>query len=392
MAVAGRQIIEMVLDRPLDEEDVRDLEWQFRELLEDARSSNLSINFAAGGTRFLLGIRRQHETSHQVTIPSVGVMHQGSGRVTGFELTFGIARTAPAELRRRFQALGVPERGFVVPRPQIEVPVILHGEPGFAEHRPPSIHIAPGAGDIPAELTWSAGRALAGRAGPWLTRYRAGDCVAVWRELCALGHDVRRPDVLGDAVDVALETMQRVRIGVEQVHRRLVAQGYSFADPDAAVLPAVRDADQRIAQLERCVGPLPLSLCAFYTILGAVDFRGLHPGWASPGEAVLDPMVVSHADWVLDYDEENWRRHVYRLDFAPDRFHKEDISGGALYALRAPCALADDVVEDEPTRPTFVELLHRSLAFGGFPGWSQVDPDRRPARLLAELTAGLLAL
>jgi hypothetical protein len=321
-----------------------------------------------GHTRFLLGIRRQHEASHELLVPSVGVLRTGSGRVTGLELTFGVARNQPVELRRRCQALGVPEHGLVVPRDQIEVPLVLSDEPGFAEHPRPSIHVAPDAGDIPAGLTWAAGRALAGGAGPWLTRYRAGDCIAVWRELCALGRGVRRPDVLGDAVDVALETMQRVRTGVERIHRRLVAQGYSFVDPEAAVLPAVADADQPIAQLERRVGPLPLSLGAFYTVLGAVDFRGLHPGWASPGEAVLDPMVVDPADWVLEYDEERWYRHVYALDFAPDRYHKENTSGGAPYALRAPCALADDVVEGEATRPTFVELLRRSLAFASRTG------------------------
>jgi hypothetical protein len=60
--------------------------------------------------------------------------------------------------------------------------------------------------------------------------------------------------------------------------------------------------------------------------------------------------------------------------------------------LRAPCGHADAIVEHERTRPTFVELLRRSLGFGGFPGWSEVDAAKRPAELLAALVDGLPAI
>ena len=95
------------------------------------------------------------------------------------------------------------------------------------------------------------------------------------------------------------------------------------------------------------------------------------------------------ADWLLEYDEDNWYRHRYQFEIAPDRYHKEDISGGPPYTLQAPDAAADGVVVYHASEPQFVELLRQSLAFGGFPGWASDVATDRPSEELGRLTRGL---
>ena len=52
-------------------------------------------------------------------------------------------------------------------------------------------------------------------------RYQSGERQQVWRDLVALGADVRRPEYLGDAQAVARETMLRARHNIETLIPRL---------------------------------------------------------------------------------------------------------------------------------------------------------------------------
>ena len=110
-------------------------------------------------------------------------------------------------------------------------------------------------------------------AGSFLTRYRAGASVQVWRELLALGAQVRAPAFLEDAYAVALETMGRVRQNVEVVHERLQQLGYEFWVPGHVHVTPSADAPAMLAEVERLRGPIPLSLKAFYEVVGSLDFR-----------------------------------------------------------------------------------------------------------------------
>jgi hypothetical protein len=73
----------------------------------------------------------------------------------------------------------------------------------------------------------------------FLERYQAGDRVAVWDELVALGEGVRHKLYYADAVAVAAETMRRARHNVELLIQRLAQAGYRFVSPedDAALAP-----------------------------------------------------------------------------------------------------------------------------------------------------------
>jgi hypothetical protein len=67
----------------------------------------------------------------------------------------------------------------------------------------------------------------------FLERYRAGDRVAVWDELVALGEGVRHKRYCADAVAVAAETMRRARHNVELLIQRLDGMGYRFVTMEA---------------------------------------------------------------------------------------------------------------------------------------------------------------
>jgi hypothetical protein len=376
MGAAARAMIEHALGHALAGADAIEVEWVFRELMEAAEGHPAySTSFEVEDVRFSLGISAQST----------------SGRIAALALDFTVSPGQdPAATARWKEAFG--RVNVVVSRTDVAAPRPLKGEPGYDPESCPSIHRDPGAKPTAATQTWAAGRALAAGSGPWLRRYRAGEHAAVWNELIALGDGVRAPEVFGDAVDVALETMRRARVAIEALRDRLRDQGYAFVRAAEAYEPPCDDVEGRIAAIESTVGPIPLAFCAFASVVGSVDLCGEHPAWASPGEGILDPLVVAPANWVLSDDDRSWYRHVFRLVFSPDSYHKEDISGGPPYELRAPCGHADAIVEFERTRPTFVELLRRSLAFGGFPGWSEVDAAKRPAELLAALVHGLPAI
>lgn len=104
------------------------------------------------------------------------------------------------------------------------------------------------------------------------TRYHAGEFVRVWGDLIALGAAVRSPRYREDAYAVALETMRRVRHNVEILHRRLLHLGYRFRYPQETIAPPAADAAAVLADIEGMIGDLPLSLRAFYEVVGAVDF------------------------------------------------------------------------------------------------------------------------
>jgi hypothetical protein len=65
----------------------------------------------------------------------------------------------------------------------------------------------------------------------FLNRYVAGDRMAVWSELAALGEGVRGKRMKADAEAVAEETMRRARYNIEILIPRLAGMGYRFAAP-----------------------------------------------------------------------------------------------------------------------------------------------------------------
>ena len=117
-------------------------------------------------------------------------------------------------------------------------------------------------------------RAHAGGVLPLLTRYLAGEHQQVWAELMALGDAVRQDPHAADALAVAYETMERVSANVRTVRGRLEELGYTFRMPKEAHEPPPHDAGKRLQRLQKNGRTLPLSLRAFYEVVGRREFHG----------------------------------------------------------------------------------------------------------------------
>ena len=221
--------------------------------------------------------------------------------------------------------------------------------------------------------------------------YLKGERAEVWKELVDLGAAALSDERAADALAVAYETMQRVEQNVQVLVRRLRAIGYKFANEPHT--PPGKKSWKTIQKLNSEAGSIPLSLRAFYDVVGAVDFIGKHSAIDPMGATFApDPLVVYGAEdaleeldgFELDADEE------MRIVIAPDDLHKANVSGGDPYSISVPAAVADAVVEFEPNSVHFVEYLRLVFAWGGFPGWKNGDAIL-PAEI-KELREGLLPI
>jgi hypothetical protein len=242
---------------------------------------------------------------------------------------------------------------------------------------------------------------------PHLDRYLAGEHEQVWKDLRTLGEKALSDDHAADALAVAYETMHRVDRNVRTIAGRLETLGYRFVYPGSgggffglrkpkAHLPHVpppADVRATIAEVETVAGgPIPLSLRAFFEVVGEVNFNGDHPSLApKDSQFPPDPLMVCGADDALamlesfDSDEDD----PLLLEFAPDALHKANISGGAPYSIELPNPAVDAQVQDEPHDVNFVEYLRLAiLGWGGFPGWEGAKAPLPPE--LDELRQGLI--
>ena len=245
----------------------------------------------------------------------------------------------------------------------------------------------------------------------WLERYKSGETERVWTEMLAQGAAVCDGAFFEDAMAVARETMRRVRSNAETIHRRLCDIGYTFEQPGGALVSPSSHITDHILEVETTLGPLPLSLRAFYEMVGAVDFRqsfkqlvNFHareqrtdvPEVLFLGEA--DPLVVHPIQEIID--QLFTRPKKLHFCFAPDEFHKANYSGGENYHVDLPEAAADArVLGMYGVEETFVEHLRLCFRFGGFRGHIECEPEgdkgwKVPPRMeiTRKLAEGLLPL
>jgi len=223
---------------------------------------------------------------------------------------------------------------------------------------------------------------------PLFDRYVAGEHTSVWTELIALGDDVRHDPNAADAVAVAYETMQRVEANTHTLIDRLSRLGYRFATPPPH-RPRGRRTWRQIQQLERLVGALPLSLRAFYDVVGAVDLIGRHQSITAPDNSVApDPLVVFGVEDALAESESMDDEERGAITIAPDDLHKANTSGGDPYTVAVPDQRADGVLLDERHHLLFVDYLRLCFRYGGFPGYEGID--RGVPQELDQLRSGLL--
>jgi hypothetical protein len=219
-------------------------------------------------------------------------------------------------------------------------------------------------------------------------RYQAGEHIGVWRELTALGASVRFPALIDDAWAVAEETMTRVATNIDRIIERLANCSYQFdVYPDGTTPSATTPVHGRpdtalladVVELERRVGPIPLSLRAFWQVVGSVSLIGRAPeGWPD----YSDPLFVLSPGYALSEFRERGlgedSEGVFMCGLAPDVLHKDNVSGGPEYAIALPNPSADATFEEEWRGIGFVPYLRVGiLKWGGFPGLSQDNPQEK---------------
>lgn len=164
--------------------------------------------------------------------------------------------------------------------------------------------------------------------------------------------------------------------------------------------------------LEAVGGAIPLSLRAWYELIGNVNFVGQPPPhWSAlieqeralyqplsvmyerlRGPEALDPLFISPLTSSL-IDELKLRKPntIMAIPLAPAPKNKYTIvSEDPDYCISLPNASADAILEDERHATTFVNYLRISLHWGGFPGWEQMR--YRPEQDLQFLREGLLPI
>jgi hypothetical protein len=238
-----------------------------------------------------------------------------------------------------------------------------------------------------------------------LSRYRNGECEEVWRDLMALGGEVRKARYKNAAWAVARETMWCAGQNVRLLVKRLKKLEYRFlAQAGQVFRPFRKDELGLFRACERKGLWIPLSLRAWAEEVGQLDLTGSHPALGPVNERG-EPAV--HTD-PLDFSEpfalegvlEEWLapsppdRQPIQWEVGLDASSKagmvtnEEPSGG--YEVRLPNLAADAVLEGESHGITFVEYLRLSFRWGGFPGWEK--HERRPEKELAFLREGLIPI
>jgi hypothetical protein len=238
----------------------------------------------------------------------------------------------------------------------------------------------------------------------WHARYRDGQRQQVWHELRQLGAAVRDPDLLEEGQLVCDEMARRARQNIEVIVERLAQDGFRFHTNDDAQspltphIPPTPAAHEHAAWLQQRFGPVPLTLLSWVRLVGDVWLVGTHPEWATSASA--DPLVMqvegSHYPNLsigqhFDQEANAWQEWSaadpdvgpFVLPVAPDRLHKENVSGGAPYGFGLPDGCADGLFVAETTMP-FVSYLNWVFRRGGFPAHTGAANEWRITAALAK--------
>jgi hypothetical protein len=239
----------------------------------------------------------------------------------------------------------------------------------------------------------------------WLARYQDGQRDQVWHEFRQLGSTIRQfPDLVEEAQLVCDEMARRARHNIDLIVQRLSDEDYRFhrndddETPYVAHYPPTPTADEHSRWLEQRFGAVPLTLLSWVRIVGDVWLVGTHPQWMSSAGA--DPLVIEvegtrhGSESMRAYYSDEWsarQEHSSRpfvLPLAPDKFHKQDVSGGSPYGVVLPDGCIDGLFSWETTMP-FVSYLNWVFSEGGFPLFSG---DRNQWRVRHRLVKDMLRL
>ena len=245
--------------------------------------------------------------------------------------------------------------------------------------------------------------------GRLLTQYKKGFHQEVYDEILSMGNYILHQSIKSDVTAVAGTMMSRVHHNVKVILAHLQAMGYVFGagffeedisqeerseiEQDAPIYRAPSsETSSDITTLEKKFGFLPLSLKAWYEVVGSVNLIGLFPSNDKKYGVVLDPLFTYSIHMVLKMssvpEEGSTRNAMFSVPISPDRYFKYGFSGSGNYSIEIPSQSFDAPLSLEKHATTFVNYLRLSMKWGGLPGLEQ--ECRLSKENLAYLTDGVI--
>jgi hypothetical protein len=216
-----------------------------------------------------------------------------------------------------------------------------------------------------------------------------------WGVYCGESHRLSDPGFNNEVIAFSRAVFSRINDNLNVLIDNLVSSGYQFASPND--VKGIPDPEVWVWSqgLEQQGIVIPISLRAFISEVGAIDLMGSNPEWPKSGYAGLDresgndvwytdPLVVGYVSetnilgmyegWQYQIKEEG-RENVgpFVIEFAPDHFHKANISGGVPYSINASVPSVDCLVLYERLNTSFLTHVRNAIEWGGMPGFKYID-------------------
>jgi len=209
-----------------------------------------------------------------------------------------------------------------------------------------------------------------------LEKYLKGDTLQVYEEIEHMGPVAFERGNFQEVNAVLAETMKRVAHNLDVIHAALKAENYCFKknprhDFEYPILKPRWGAKLRVYRLEKAVrafGHVPLSFKMFYRMVGACNFTWDYETieeipWegADPIEIIPITDLLREVKGIEPDDEEAG------LPVAGDYLHKDNISGGPMYAVElTQNPQIDSKFLYEGNETTFINYLRIAMDNCGF--------------------------
>nr|WP_294785934.1 hypothetical protein [uncultured Flavobacterium sp.] len=216
-------------------------------------------------------------------------------------------------------------------------------------------------------------------------RYLNGETKSVYDDIYKLGQDAFLPNNSADIEKVLTETFKRVAYNLNIIYKELCNINYVFKTDfqynfERPLLKPLENTDSLLEKLEELVKPfgfLPLSLKMFYKIVGSCNF-----GWDyDVNEDFIweyaDPIQIISLDEVVSMSSDEYAFETFQeyyeddgfisLELSADYYHKDNVSGGKGYAIKInekPSIDGEFLYEEHDT--TFINYLRICFENCGF--------------------------
>lgn len=210
-----------------------------------------------------------------------------------------------------------------------------------------------------------------------LERYLQGETFQVYEEIESMGSAAFERGKLQEVNAVLSETMNRVAHNLDVIYAALVDKNYCFKknprhEFEYPILKPRWGTRFRIHRLEKVVrtfGYIPLSLKAFYRIVGSCnltwDYETIE---VIPWEGADPIEIIPVTNLLQEVKEIEADEEDLGLPVSADYFHKDNISGGPMYRIELTTQQqVDSRFLNEDHNTTFINYLRIAMDNCGFP-------------------------